>query len=516
MPSTTAGGGPSLRTRVTVLAVVGLVVLAAMTALVWAAYADVRRVGTDVTTRLSPAAELSADLVVAYDRVDGESGQYVLTGDLDARVRYVAARTRVDTGTARLRPLLAPDAALSADLDRVDAAAAQWLGQVVEPGVRARDAGPLTVPQITAFLDASATGYAPVSAATATLRAAVDDARDLAFEELASVARRLSLALVLAGVVLLVLVGSAYVLVRRWVLRPLDELREQLQEVAREGRRDRVIVPSGPPELRAAGADAESMRRALVAEADAARAADESLAMHGPVVAALRADLETETDPSAPGLLVHGELHAAEGVLAGDWWGLVALEGRRTALLVVDISGHGPLAGLVTMRLRAVMSVALRSGFDPATVLARGATALADRDDGRFATALVAVLDPGTGTISWANAGHPAGWLMPHGSAGQRVLLGPTGPLLSQLGGQWTTARADLWVDDVVLAWTDGLTETRDAAEELDDERLAALVDAAGTREPAELVARLLAELRDGAQEWRRDDITLVAIRRVE
>jgi sigma-B regulation protein RsbU (phosphoserine phosphatase) len=231
-------------------------------------------------------------------------------------------------------------------------------------------------------------------------------------------------------------------------------------------------------------------------------------------VAAIRADLATETDPVAARLEVHGELHPAEGVLAGDWWGVIPLADDRTALLVLDVSGHGPLAGLVTLRLRAVMAVALRSGFDPATALERAAIALADTDDGRFATALVVVLDPAASSLEWANAGHPAGWLLPAGGTADRVRLRPTGPLLSSFGGRWVTGRSDLRVGDLVLAWSDGLVETRSASDELDDDDLAGLVAGLATEAPGELVPALLARLRDGAREWRRDDITLVAVRR--
>ncbi|MFN8167878.1 MAG: PP2C family protein-serine/threonine phosphatase [Candidatus Nanopelagicales bacterium] len=508
------GGGPSLRTRVTLLAVVGLVLLGIVALVVWAAYADVRRVGDDAARRLSPASDLSADLVVAYDRVDRESRSYVLTGDPSARTRYEAARERVAGDTAALRPLLAADPALAADLDDVDTAAEAWLPVVVDPAVAARAQGPLTVAQLQEFVAASTNAYLPVATATSTLQGSVNDARDAAFDQLTAVARRLALALAVAGMLLLGLVAASYLLVRRWVLTPLDELSGQLQEVTRDGQRDQVIEPTGPPELRAVGADAESMRRALVAETDAARAADESLVMQGPVVAAVRADLATETAPRAARLAIHGELHPAEGVLAGDWWGVIPLADERTALLVVDVSGHGPLAGLVTMRLRAVMSVALRSGFDPATALERAAVALADSEDGRFATSLVAVLDPAAGTVRWANAGHPAGWLLPGGRTEGRRALEPTGPLLSSLGGAWSTSQAALDVDDVLLTWSDGLVETREASDEVDDVRLARLIDELETATPAELVPALLARLREDAPEWRRDDITLVAVRR--
>ena len=356
--------------------------------------------------------------------------------------------------------------------------------------------------------------YVDVATSTRAVQDATLAERDAAIEGLAGVARRMALALLVAGGVLLLLVAGAYVLLRRWVLHPLDDLRHQLRDVARGGRREQVIVPTGPPELRAVGADAEAMRRALLAEADAARAADEGLAQESPVVAAIRADLAIDPDPVAPGLEVHGEVRAARGVLAGDWWGVLPLDGGRTALLVLDVAGHGELAGLVLQRLRSVMSVALRSGFDPGTVLTRGATSFTDAVDGRFATGLVAVVDPSAETLAWANAGHPAGWVLPDGDVERRTTLAPTGPLLSTLGGSWATEIAAFDADDLLLAWSDGLVETREVDLAMSDDDLARVVASAATREPRELVPRVLAALRERSPDWRRDDVTLVAVRR--
>jgi sigma-B regulation protein RsbU (phosphoserine phosphatase) len=508
-----AGGGVRLRTRMTVLAVVALVLLAVAALVVRAAYSDADQVARDVGTRLSPASDLASDLLTLHDRTYTESREYVITGAEESRARYelyagLAARTLDE-----LDRLLGSDPGLGPRVQTVRAAVADWLPPVVEPAVAAREAGPLSPDRLEAFLQRTAAAYQPVAAADAELITAVNAERDGAFTELASVADRLSAALVAAGVLALLTILAASVLLGRWVLRPLDELRRQLRSVA-AGHRDDTIDASGPPELAAAGRDAEAMRRALVAEADAARAADESLALQGPVVEAIRRELAVDPDPVAPGLIVHGRLHPAEGVLAGDWWGTLTLPDGRTAVLLIDVSGHGALAGLVTLRLRTVMAVALRSGFDPATVLGRAATALADSADGRFATALVVLIDPGNGTVTWANAGHPAGWLLTHGTVEDRVPLSPTGPLLSALGGSWRSRSADLWPGDVLLLWSDGLTETRRAAEELDDAALARLVTEIGTGSVAELVDGLVARLREGAAEWRRDDVTVVAVRR--
>jgi serine phosphatase RsbU (regulator of sigma subunit) len=63
--------------------------------------------------------------------------------------------------------------------------------------------------------------------------------------------------------------------------------------------------------------------------------------------------------------------------------------------------------------------------------------------------------------------------------------------------------------------WSDGLVEARDAAREMSDEDLAQIVSGISTREPRELVARVLADVRAQSPDWRRDDVTLVALRRV-
>ena len=77
--------------------------------------------------------------------------------------------------------------------------------------------------------------YVDVATSTRAVQDATLAERDAAIEGLAGVARRMALALLVAGGVLLLLVAGAYVLLRRWVLHPLDDLRRQLRGVARGG-----------------------------------------------------------------------------------------------------------------------------------------------------------------------------------------------------------------------------------------------------------------------------------------
>ncbi len=508
-------GKTTLRRRVALLAAIGSVAVLALAIIVANAYTDLRDAAQLVTQQISPAATLSADLVVGYDRVDRESRSFVVTGTPTALAAYQKARERVTSDVDSLSLLVTADTGIPTAIVDLESQASTWLTSIVEPAVARRQVAEFTDPEVAAFTAQTTAGYAPVAAQTARIQREVDNWQTAEFNHISDLARRLTITLVLSGLTLLGLLLGAYLLLRRWVLTPLDALRVQLRDVAQSGNRNHVIKPSGPPELRAAGVDAEAMRRAIVAEADAARAADEGLAQEGPVVSALRAELATQTDPIAYGVVIHGQVQPAEGVLAGDWWGPVILNGGRTALVLIDVSGHGELAGLVTLRLRSVITTSLRSQADAAQALSRAAASLSDAVDGRFATAIIVVLDPDANEIIWANAGHPSGWLLPGGQADGRCELTTTGPLVSVLGGEWTMSRSQFQPGDIVLLWSDGLVEARQEVLEVNDELLSTVISQTSDHDPAELVPSLLATLRERATDWRRDDITVVAARHV-
>ena len=506
-------GRTTLRRRVGLLAALGLVAVLAMAIIVANAYSDLRDAAALVTNQISPAANLSADLVVGYDRVDRESRTFIVTGQPESLAAYQLARARVTRDLDALSLLVTTDTSLPSTIVDLESRSHQWLSETVEPAVARRQTTEFTDAQILAFTTSTTAEYAPVADQTSKVQRQVDEWQTAEFTHISDLARRLATTLILSGLTLLAMLIGAYLLLRRWVLNPLDSLRSQLQEVAQSGHRDQVITPSGPPELWAAGVDAEAMRRAIVSEADAARAADEGLAQEGPVVTALRAELTTATDPIAHGVSIHGQVQPAQGVLAGDWWGPVILDAGRTALVLIDVSGHGELAGLVTLRLRSVITTALRAEADPSDALARAAGSLSDAVDGRFATAIIVILDPDAGEIIWANAGHPSGWLLPSGEVGVRRELTTTGPLISVLGGEWATARDSFSANDVVLLWSDGLVEARQEALEVNDDLLSSVIADSRDHDPSELVPSLLAALRERSTDWRRDDITVIAAR---
>jgi len=438
---------------------------------------------------------------------------YALTGDTTDLSTYLEGSARATAAFTQLDPLLEADEDLSMLLDDTRSATATWRRQGTRPIIRATRTGDRAEARDLVRSGTSRNLYSDVRTFTNSLDKQIRDRVDIAVGRQEEEFVRLATLLNVSALVTLGLLTALSLLLLRGVLTPLRELRAQMLQVAQESQHETPIQPSGPPELHDVGQDAERMRRELVTEIDRARQAHEGLEQQTPVVAAIRAELADTHDTQVPGLDLAGVQQPAEGVMAGDWWSVQVLLDGEVALIVTDVSGHGPEAGMEALRLKHVMELSLAQTADPAQALRAGADGF--RTPSRFATCLIVLIEPQTGFLTWANAGHPPAWMITETAHAELVT---TGPLLSVLGGTWTNESTHLEVGDLLLLWTDGLTESHDGQQhELGDEGLADLVrDALDSEQTsAGIVAHLLAAARARSVDWRRDDVTCVAARRV-
>jgi sigma-B regulation protein RsbU (phosphoserine phosphatase) len=234
-------------------------------------------------------------------------------------------------------------------------------------------------------------------------------------------------------------------------------------------------------------------------------------------VAAIRRELAAGSAVSVPGLSIHGSLQPAEGVLAGDWWDSAVLPTGEAAVVLADISGHGPGAGIVAMQLKhaIVHDLVAEKEIDE---VARSAAQLFTDHPEQFATVAALCIDPRTGAIRYINAGHHPPLII----ADDGSLVGElpvTGPILSWLGGPWRIGTGHLRPTETIVLFSDGLTESHDASgAELGEGRLLEWVATApaNLRTPEELVPWLVGRARERAIDWERDDVTVVAVRRDE
>lgn len=207
-------------------------------------------------------------------------------------------------------------------------------------------------------------------------------------------------------------------------------------------------------------------------------------------------------------------LPGAHGTRAGgDWYDVIPLDGGRVAIVVGDVVGQGAQAAAVMGQLRSALAAYLLEGHDPAGALGH-LDRFAHRVPGAAGSTVTAlVLDPPSGRLTWARAGHPPPLLL--GPGGARFLEDATGTVLAVRGRPpYVAGHAALAPGDTVVLYTDGLVERRD---ELVDDGLERLRRAGGRAyglAPVALADALLAECLDAAA-GHADDIALMVARLV-
>ena len=343
-------------------------------------------------------------------------------------------------------------------------------------------------------------------------RAEISDtvAQDIRLDE---VADQLSLALSVSIFVSLLLLVLAWIYLERWVLAPLDEMRTELRMVA-SGTIHQVIEVANPPEIQLAAADAESMRQNLVNQIDLARAAWQGLEQNAPLVASMRKALSpTLIDTEKFGLDVAGQTLPASGAIAGDWWDVIRTP-QGTALAMVDVTGHGPEAGVVGLQIKAIMTAALSAGFTPSDVMERVSAGLSDVDALLATAVILEIPNDISKATKWVNAGHPAGYWI---DANHLITtLNPTGPMLGGFGGEWHSQEIFFSAGDRIVLVSDGLLETQDEnGDEFGTQGLvASVVTGERTGDSAELTNLIVSTARQDSVTWNRDDVSVVVITR--
>jgi len=232
----------------------------------------------------------------------------------------------------------------------------------------------------------------------------------------------------------------------------------------------------------------------------------------------VQAGLLPQKRPAVAGLDYDGTCRMAREV-GGDYFDFLDLGSGRLGLALGDISGKGVSAALLMASLQALLrSRAKPLADDPASLVAQVNESLADStDSSKFATFFFAVYDSASRELRYVNAGHNPPFLL---RAGTTVVsrLRPTGMALGfDRAAVYTQGCEVLTPGDLLLAFTDGLTEALDdAGEEFGDARTAGLL--VGNRHLAagDLLRLIGAELGTFCgRAPQHDDVTVVVVRAV-
>ena len=211
------------------------------------------------------------------------------------------------------------------------------------------------------------------------------------------------------------------------------------------------------------------------------------------VAETLQASLQPERLPQMAGWRFSGIILAGEAGLSvgGDWYDVAVLPHGVILLSVGDVTGRGPVAAGVMGLVRAAVRALALSDPDPASILEHTDDLLRGSTVHQLATAWVGLLDPATGHLRFASAGHVPPLVL--GPNGRRFLDDAPGLLLGTgLPGTRRSSLHEIEPDASIVAYTDGLCERRGESLEVGLKRMAvALGDGIGL-DAAKVVRRLV------------------------
>jgi serine phosphatase RsbU (regulator of sigma subunit) len=223
--------------------------------------------------------------------------------------------------------------------------------------------------------------------------------------------------------------------------------------------------------------------------------------------------------PELPGYEVAAYYQPAREV-GGDFYDFLTLDDGRLGLVVGDVTDKGVPAALVMATTRTMLRAAAQRLLSPGEVLQRVNDVLVqDIPPNMFVTCLYAILDPESGRVVYANAGHDLPYRRRAGHGGAAEELRARGMPLGLMPGMgYEEKEMVLERGEGILFYSDGLVEAHDRGREMFGfPRLQGLVGAHRSG-GSSLISFLLSELaRFTGEGWEQeDDITLVTLDRPE
>lgn len=218
--------------------------------------------------------------------------------------------------------------------------------------------------------------------------------------------------------------------------------------------------------------------------------------------------------PDIPGWKIQAYWQPA-AELGGDFYDFIPLSENRVGIVIGDVSGKGVPAALGMATTHSILRMASIGRTTPGVILKRTNTQLQhsiSRD--LFVTCQYAMLDPSTGLLQFARAGHPFPVLYSSGKAAEIQVKGMALGMLDKQ--EYEECRVQIDPGSCLVMYSDGLSESHNThGDEFGAERLISVLE----NRPSEKswIDAILAGLDDfkGVDRLAEDDLTLLSIERL-
>ena len=211
---------------------------------------------------------------------------------------------------------------------------------------------------------------------------------------------------------------------------------------------------------------------------------------------------------------IYADLIPAREV-GGDFYDFHFLDENHIYFAVGDVSGKGVPAALEMAVAKTLLKSRAANDQSTASILTQVNNEIAkDNDTYMFITVFAAILNIDTGKLVYSNAGHNPSYIISKNDTID-VLDDLHGPVIGAMEGM-TYKETELYLDkdDIVLAYTDGVTEAQNTNEEFYSvERLLKLIEKTefnSTKTLTDIIIKSVNEFEEGTEQF--DDITVLAL----
>ena len=314
-----------------------------------------------------------------------------------------------------------------------------------------------------------------------------------------------------ASVILIAVVAVLAMLASRTVTSPLRALADAARDLARGN-----LLARAPVTSRDEVGELATVFNSMVPELKTHIQVQESLDLAREVQQKLLPD----EAPAIPGLDVAGHSIYSEAV-GGDYYDFMALkdeDGRaRLGVVIGDVSGHGVVAALTMMSVRALLRSHAGDGSSLRPVMRAVNRHLAgDATGGRFVTLVYMTIDPETRDVRWISAGHGPILFYDAQTKEFEELAVHDIPLGVRPEWPFHENDRDVWSDfGVIVLGTDGIWETKSRDGKMfGKEGLMDVIAAHAHQTASDICAAVFERLREfSGGDALSDDVTLVIVK---
>ncbi|HSR69991.1 MAG TPA: PP2C family protein-serine/threonine phosphatase [Acidobacteriota bacterium] len=209
-----------------------------------------------------------------------------------------------------------------------------------------------------------------------------------------------------------------------------------------------------------------------------------------------------------------GAKNIASHLVSGDYYDFIPIVDGQWGIVIGDVSGKGISAGLIMSAFRAALLAEIRNNFAIERIMAKTNRLLCETTSpSRYVTAFYGVYNEREDVLTYCNAGHNPGLLLRAGGEAEELAAGGTVLGLFE-DSTYNYSRVAMQPGDLLLLYTDGLSESRRDGEELGPQGLLDLMRRDAHLPAQQIADRLASEavrLAPGGQ--LEDDVTLVVVK---